>query len=61
MGSFFGITVPVFLVIAFGYVCARLTFFKEEAQKVLSLYVFYCAMPCYLFLAMAKVPKETIF
>jgi predicted permease len=60
MNSVLSITAPVFLVILLGYICARKKLFPAEAQKSLSLYVFYCAMPCYLFLAMSKTPQGMI-
>lgn len=55
------IVAPVFLVMALGWVCARLRLFPAEAQKAFSVYVFFCAMPCYLFLAMARVPRDQVF
>lgn len=60
MLSVLSITTPVFLIMFLGYVCARFKMFPPEAQKNFSLYVFYCAMPCYLFLAMAKSPANMI-
>ncbi len=52
---------PVFLVMALGAASARFDLFPAEAQKAFSIYVFYCAMPCYLFLAMAHVPPDQVF
>jgi predicted permease len=60
MSIIFSITAPVFFIIGLGYLCARKKFIPVEAQKHFSLYVFYCAMPCYLFLSMAKVPRNMI-
>jgi predicted permease len=60
MNIILSITAPVFLIIALGYLCARKKLIPAEAQKPFSLYVFYYAMPFYLFLAMAKVPHDTI-
>jgi hypothetical protein len=60
MNSILGITAPVFLIVFLGYACARKNVFELSAQKAFSLYVFYCAMPCYLFLAMAKTPHDMI-
>ena len=56
MNSILAITAPVFLIITIGYIFAHLKILKEKSQQVLSLYVLYCSMPAYLFLAMAKVP-----
>ncbi|MFH1157291.1 MAG: AEC family transporter [Pseudomonadota bacterium] len=60
MNAFLSIVAPVFLIIGLGAVSARMGFFRGEAQKTLSLYVFYCALPCYLFLAMTRVPPALI-
>ncbi len=60
MLSVLSITAPVFLIVALGYVCAARAFLNEGAQKTLSLFALYCALPCYLFLAMAKVPRDMI-
>lgn len=60
MNIILNITAPVFFIIGLGYFCARKKLVPTEAQKTFSLYVFYCAMPCYLFLAMAKVPRAMI-
>ena len=60
MNAIFGITAPVFLIVLLGYICARKNIFDPGAQKAFSLYVFYCAMPCYLFLAMSKAPHDMI-
>jgi hypothetical protein len=55
------IVAPVFLVMGLGALCARLALFPVEAQKVFGVYVFFCAMPCYLFLAMAHMPRDQVF
>lgn len=60
MTDILAITAPVFFIILTGYIFARFGFFQANAQKAFSLYVFYCAMPCYLFLSMAKSNPETI-
>lgn len=60
MLSVLSITAPVFFVIGIGYICARYKIFPIEAQKIFGQYVFYCAMPCYLFMAMAKAPIHMV-
>lgn len=60
MTPIFSITAPVFLLIGLGYFCARKHFFPREAQKIFAIYVFYCCMPNYLFLAMRKVPRDIL-
>lgn len=60
MISIFYIAFPVFSIITLGFVCVRCGYFDAEAPKVISFFALYCAMPCYLFLAMAKVPREMI-
>ena len=60
MDILLGITAPVFLLIGLGYVLARKNFFPENTQRAFNLYAFYCAMPCYYFQAMAKVPRNML-
>ncbi|MDX2201982.1 MAG: AEC family transporter [Hyphomicrobiaceae bacterium] len=45
----FSIVVPVFALVAIGYVCARLRLFSESAAKGLSEFAFGIAMPAQLF------------
>ena len=47
--------VPVFALIAMGYVAARLQFFSAEAEKGLNRFVLYFAIPALLFRTMIAV------
>ena len=60
MNQVLSITAPVFLIIGLGTLCAWRGVFQAEAQKAFSLFVFYCAMPCYWFMAMARVPRSML-
>ena len=60
MSPIFTIVAPVFLVMGLGWVCSRLDLFPADAEKAFSIFVVYCAMPCYLFLAMAHVPRDLV-
>jgi predicted permease len=60
MNALLTITAPVFLIVAFGYGCARAAFFQADAPKIFMRYIFYCTMPFYFFATMAKVPKTMI-
>ncbi|NDE90604.1 MAG: AEC family transporter [Alphaproteobacteria bacterium] len=60
MLAILAITLPVFLVIGVGYWCGKIKLLPAETQRILSLFVFYCSLPSYLFVSMAKVPKALI-
>jgi malonate transporter and related proteins len=60
MFSVLAITAPAFFIIFLGYVGSRLKVFEVGVQKFFSLYVLYFAMPCYLFLSMAKSTPNMI-
>ena len=47
--------VPVFALIALGYIAARIRFFSPEAEKGLSRFVLYFAIPALLFRTMVAV------
>ena len=54
------IIAPVFLVMGAGWAGSRLGLFATDAETAFSVFVVYCSMPCYLFLAMAHVPRELV-
>ncbi|MGH6952640.1 MAG: AEC family transporter [Alphaproteobacteria bacterium] len=61
MGTVLGIVLPAFGVILAGYVAARTPLFPPAACRGLSNFVFYAAMPAFLFRAMAVgAPPEGI-
>ncbi|MBM3490782.1 MAG: AEC family transporter [Alphaproteobacteria bacterium] len=61
MGAVFAITVPLFLVLALGYLAQRTGLFPEAALKGLGNFVFYFALPALLFRTMLAAPLAEVF
>ncbi len=53
-------TLPIFLIIAFGYVLTRLHFFISDVSSVLTRLIFYIVMPITLFVDLADLPIHQI-
>ncbi len=50
------ITLPVFIIIAIGYGAGHFKFFPDYAEDIFTRFVFYMALPVYLFKMMATAP-----
>ncbi len=55
------IVLPVFGLILLGYLIGRTRLFSDEGVKGLTNFVFYIAMPCLLFRAMARLDRPENF
>lgn len=51
-----GLTLPFFALIGCGYIAARTRFLSEDGVRGLTTFVFYFALPCMIFQAMAPHP-----
>ena len=60
MESVLGITLPFFALIGCGYVAGRRKFLSEDGVRGLNTFVFYFALPCMIFLALAPRPFADI-
>ncbi|MHA1597796.1 MAG: AEC family transporter [Alphaproteobacteria bacterium] len=60
MESVLGITLPFFALIGCGYIAARKKFLGDEGVRGLNTFVFYFALPCMIFLALAPRPFADI-
>lgn len=54
------ITLPVFAAVAMGYAAGYFRFFPADAEKIFTHFVFYLALPIYLFKTMALVPSQAL-
>lgn len=61
MGAVLSITLPLFLVIAVGYLAQRAALFPAPALKGLTTFVFYFALPALLFRTMLAAPLKDAF
>jgi len=55
-----GITTPVYLVIAAGYLCTRWGLFAKAEMRILGRFVLYIALPALLFNALAQRPLREV-
>ena len=60
MNSVLGVTLPFFALIGCGYLAARRNFLSDDGVKGLNTFVFYFALPCLIFLALAHRPFADI-
>ncbi|MBT6406329.1 MAG: AEC family transporter, partial [Rhodospirillaceae bacterium] len=60
MNSVLGVTLPFFALIGCGYLAARRNFLSDDGVKGLNTFVFYFALPCLIFLALAPRPFADI-
>jgi len=56
----FAVVAPVFAMIAIGYVCARLGFVSEAAERLITRLVFGVAIPTLLFRTMANITAPDV-
>jgi len=56
----FSIILPVFMLIALGFVLGRYGALREGTSQILAEFVFTCAMPALLFLSMSKVQYQEL-
>ena len=56
MGTIFNVTLPFFALIACGYVAVKLKVFPESGIAGLNAFVWYFALPCLIFRALALRP-----
>ncbi|WP_432474320.1 AEC family transporter [Amphritea sp. HPY] len=55
MAMLFDIVIPVFLLVALGWLSRKTELLKENSAQALNQYVFYIAVPALMFLSTAKV------
>ncbi len=55
------ITLPIFSIMLFGFIAGKTNIIPPVSAKILSLYVFYFAIPSLLFLLISGVSVENIF
>lgn len=60
MQSVINVVLPVFAIIAAGFVCGHRGLFGQEASKALHQFVYWVALPALLFKAMAQVQLEQV-
>jgi len=60
MALLFDIVIPVFLLVALGWLCRKTGLLKEGSAQALNQYVFYIAVPALMFLSTAKVDIDTV-
>jgi len=58
----FSVSLQIFLVIAIGFLFRHLRIFKDGDEKVFNAYVYYVALPAFIFLELNHLPlrKETL-
>lgn len=61
MTALFDVVLPVFAIIATGYVCGRLNFLGPESSEALNKFVYWVALPALLFKAMASVNLAQVY
>ncbi len=60
MEATLGITIPVFALILCAFLSGKTSLFSEGSDKALNTYVYYFALPVFLFLAVAQSPIHSI-
>lgn len=60
MSALFSIVLPVFSLIALGWICRRREFFSVSAIADFTRFVYFLAVPALLFLAMAQTSIESL-
>ena len=61
MNALLNVTLPVFAVIASGYVAAKLKILGPQSSEALNAFVYYFALPAILFIFVARAPVDRIF
>ena len=56
MGTIFNVTLPFFALIGCGYIALKLKVFPESGIAGLNAFVWYFALPCLIFRALALRP-----
>ena len=54
------VVLPVFAIMAAGYLCGRLGLLGEGSSQALNGFVYYVALPALFFIAMARVPADQV-
>ena len=61
MNTLLNVTLPVFGVIACGYLAAKLKILGPQSSEALNAFVYYFALPAILFIFVARAPVDRIF
>lgn len=61
MHALFNVAIPVFAILATGYLCGRFRVLGQDSTAALNGFVYYVALPALFFISMARTPLEEAF
>lgn len=61
MHALFNVAIPVFAILATGYLCGRFKVLGQDSTAALNGFVYYVALPALFFISMARTPLTDAF
>lgn len=58
MHALFNVAIPVFAILATGYLCGRFRILGQDSTAALNGFVYYVALPALFFISMARTPLD---